>query len=275
MGYATKVTGGERIDLAKIVTDAASGLTREAAEARFAGPASELADLQDLLYAAQSDAVLIVLQGLDTSGKDGTIRNVFRYVNPAGCRVASFKVPTPLELAHDFLWRVHRQTPAKGDLVVFNRSHYEDVLVVRVHDLVPERIWRARYEQINAFEHLLVESKTIVAKFYLHISKQEQEKRLLEREHDVGKAWKLSAADWVERRSWDKYVAAYQEAITKCATPDAPWYIVPADHKWFRNLAIAEAIVDLLKPHKARWLKALEARGEAELKAIREARAGR
>jgi PPK2 family polyphosphate:nucleotide phosphotransferase len=274
MGHAIKVTGGKRVDLAKIDTKADGGLTKEEGEARFAELAAELAELQDLLYAAQSDAVLIVLQGLDTSGKDGTIRNVFREVNPVGCRVASFKVPTPLEMAHDFLWRVHAQAPGRGELVVFNRSHYEDVLVVRVHELVPKEVWHKRYAHINAFEQLLVESKTIVAKFYLHISNEEQEQRLVEREHDPQKAWKLSAADWVERRSWDKYIAAYQDAIGECATADAPWYVVPADRKWFRNLAIAEAIVELLRPHKSRWLKALEARGEAELKAIREARAG-
>jgi PPK2 family polyphosphate:nucleotide phosphotransferase len=219
--------------------------------------------------------VLIVLQGLDTSGKDGTIRNVFRDVDPVGCRVASFKVPTQIELAHDFLWRVHRETPGRGELVVFNRSHYEDVLVVRVHELVPEAVWRERYDHINAFERLLADSGTIVAKFYLHISKEEQESRLLDRERDVEKAWKLSAADWVERRSWDRYIAAYEDAIARCATAEAPWYVVPADRKWFRNLAVAESIVELLRPHKAAWLKALEARGEAELKAIREARASR
>jgi PPK2 family polyphosphate:nucleotide phosphotransferase len=275
MSHAIKVTGGKRIELAKIEPRADGGLRKDEGEARFAELAAELGELQDLLYAAQADALLIVLQGLDTSGKDGTIRNVFRDVNPVGCRVASFKVPTPLELAHDFLWRVHSQVPGRGELVVFNRSHYEDVLVVRVHELAQEEVWRKRYDQINAFEQLLVESGTIVAKFYLHISKEEQEERLLERERDVEKAWKLSAADWVERRSWEKYVAAYEDAINRCATPDAPWYVVPADRKWYRNLAVAEAIVDLLKPHKARWLKTLEARGEAELKAIREARARR
>ncbi|HEY7029984.1 MAG TPA: PPK2 family polyphosphate kinase [Thermomicrobiales bacterium] len=275
MGHAIKVTGGKHVELAKIDTKADGGLTREEGEARFAELAAELGELQDLLYAAQSEAVLIILQGLDTSGKDGTIRNVFREVNPVGCRVASFKVPTPTELGHDFLWRVHLQAPARGDLVVFNRSHYEDVVVVRVHELVTEEVWRRRFRQINAFEHLLVESKTIVAKFYLHIGKEEQEQRLVEREHDLEKAWKLSAADWVERRSWDKYIAAYEDAIGECATPGAPWYVVPADRKWFRNLAIAEAIVDLLRPHKKGWLEALEARGETELKAIREARTRR
>jgi PPK2 family polyphosphate:nucleotide phosphotransferase len=275
MGYAIKVTGGEPVDLAKIETKTDGGLTREDGEAQFAALAAELGELQELLYAAQTEAVLIVLQGLDTSGKDGTIRNVLRDVNPAGCRIASFKVPTPDELAHDFLWRAHKQTPSHGEFTVFNRSHYEDVLVVRIHELVPEDVWQKRYDHINAFERLLADSRVIIAKFYLHISKEEQEERLLEREHDVTKAWKLSAADWVERRSWDKYVPAYQDAINECAGIHAPWYVVPADRKWFRNLAVAEAIVETLRPHKPRWLKALEARGEAELKAIRAARTKR
>ena len=274
MGYAIKVTGGEPVDLAKIETKTDGGLAREDGEAQFAALAAELGELQELLYAAQTDAMLVVLQGLDTSGKDGTIRNVLRDVNPAGCRIASFKVPTPNELAHDFLWRVHTQVPSQGEFTVFNRSHYEDVLVARVHELVPEKVWRKRYAHINALERLLADSQVIVAKFYLHISREEQEERLLERERDVTKAWKLSAADWVERRSWDKYIAAYEDALSECVTPAAPWYVVPADRKWFRNLAVAEAIVELLRPNKPRWLEALEARGEAELKAIRVARAG-
>jgi PPK2 family polyphosphate:nucleotide phosphotransferase len=272
MGYATKVTGDKPVDLMKIETKTNGGLTREEGEAKFAAMAVELGELQELLYAAQTDAMLIILQGLDTSGKDGTVRNVLRDVNPTGCRVASFKVPTQNELAHDFLWRVHQQTPAHGDFTVFNRSHYEDVLVVRVHELVPEEVWRRRYDHINAFERFLVDSRVLIAKFYLHISREEQEERLLERENDVTKAWKLSAADWVERRSWDKYIAAYQDAINNCSTAGSPWYIVPADRKWFRNLAVAEAILETLRPHKQRWLKALEARGEAELKAIRATR---
>jgi PPK2 family polyphosphate:nucleotide phosphotransferase len=273
MAYAIKVEPGKRVDLSKIETKSDGGLTREDAETRFSALAAELGELQDLLYAAQTQAVLIVLQGLDTSGKDGTIRHVFRDVNPVGCRVASFKVPTEVERAHDFLWRVHRQTPGRGDFVVFNRSHYEDVLVVRVHELVPEAVWRRRYDHINAFERFLADSDIIIAKFYLHISKTEQEERLLEREREVEKAWKLSAADWIERRSWDKYIAAYEDALSRCSTAEAPWYVVPAGRKWFRNLAVAEAIVERLRPHKERWLKALAAKGEAELKAIREARA--
>jgi PPK2 family polyphosphate:nucleotide phosphotransferase len=275
MAHALKVKPGEKIKLSEISTRAPKSVERAKAEAKFEALAAELGELQELLYASSSQAVLVVLQGVDTSGKDGSIRSVFKDVNPQGCRVASFKVPTPLELAHDFLWRIHQQTPAKGMIGVFNRSHYEDVVVVRVHELAPESVWEKRYEHINCFEQNLVDSGVIVLKFYLHISKEEQEERLVAREHDVSKAWKLSAADWVERRSWDKYQEAYEDAITKCSTEDAPWRIVPADQKWWRNLVITEALVDALKPKKAEWLKELELRGEEELKAIRAARAQR
>lgn len=272
MEHAIKVEPGSTLSLGAIDTRAPERIKRDEAEARFAELAMELGELEDLLYAAQRHAVLIVLQGLDTSGKDGTIRKVFREVDPIGCRAVSFKVPTAEELAHDFLWRVHKQTPAKGEMVIFNRSHYEDVLVARVHELVPETVWRTRYDHINAFERLLAESGTIILKFYLHISKEEQEARLLERERDVEKAWKLSAADWIERRSWDAYRVAYEDALMRCSTSWAPWYVVPADQKWFRNLAVAETIVSRLGPLRDGWLNELEARGRAELQAIREAR---
>lgn len=275
MGYAIKVEPGTRVSLAKIDANADGGLTKEQGEAAFEALATELGELQELMYAAQSHAVLAVMQGLDTSGKDGAIRGVFKEVNPAGCRVAAFKVPTPVELGHDFLWRVHQQTPERGYFTVFNRSHYEDVLVVRVHELVPESVWSKRYDHINNFEALLADSATLIAKFYLHIDADEQEERLIARERDVEKAWKLSAGDWVERRSWKKYIAAYDDAISTCSTERAPWFVVPANRKWFRNLAIAEVLVEMLRPHKQTWLDELAARGEAELKAIKEARAGR
>jgi len=274
MGYAIPVnsTKRKRLNLAKIDAREHGGLTKEQGEAALAELAAELGELQELLYAAGTHALLVVLQGIDTSGKDGTIRNVFSHVNPAGMRVAPFKVPTELELAHDFLWRVHQQTPERGMIVVFNRSHYEDVLVARIHDLVPTSVWRGRYAQINAFEKLLTGNQTILLKFYLHISKTEQEERLLAREQDVEKAWKLSADDWVQRRAWDEYIAAYEDALTKCSTANAPWWIVPADRKWFRNLAVAEAIVAALRPYREGWLATLKTRGETELAAIRAAR---
>lgn len=273
MSGAIVVKPGKAIHLADIDPAADGGLSKQQGEEKFDELAAELGDLQELLYAAGRQSVLVVLQGLDASGKDGSIRSVFKSVNPSGCRVASFKVPTPLEEAHDFLWRIHKEAPEKGMMTVFNRSHYEEVLVVRVHELEPERVWRPRYEHINAFEKLLVDSGTIVLKFYLHISKKEQEERLVAREQDTTKAWKLSAADWVERRSWESYIEAYEDAIDKCSTKRALWRVVPADRKWHRNLAITETIVETLRPYKNDWLTSLKERGDAELAAIQKARA--
>lgn len=234
--------------------------------------AEELGELQELLYAAGTHALLVILQGIDTAGKDGAIRRVLRDVDPQGCRVVSFKVPTAEELAHDFLWRIHRQTPPRGMIGVFNRSHYEDVVVVRVKELVPEETWRPRYDHINAFERLLAESRTLIAKFYLLISKEEQEQRLLDREKEVEKAWKLNAGDWVERRSWDAYIAAYEDALTRCNTDAAPWHVIPADRKWFRDVAVAETLVNLLRPLRDDWLASLTAMGQAELKKVKATR---
>jgi PPK2 family polyphosphate:nucleotide phosphotransferase len=184
---------------------------------------------------------------MDTGGKDGVIRHVFDGVNPQGVRVASFKQPTPAELAHDYLWRVHQQTPAKGELVIFNRSHYEDVLVVRVHNLVPEALWRRRYEQINAFEKLLAEEGTTILKFYLHIDLDEQKERLQARLDDPAKRWKFAKGDLDERKRWPQYMAAYEEMLSKTSTAWAPWYIIPANRKWYRNLVISQIIVETLE----------------------------
>jgi PPK2 family polyphosphate:nucleotide phosphotransferase len=226
---------------------------------------NELSDLQDLLAAAQHHSMLIVLQGMDTSGKDGTIRHVFSYVNPQGCYVHSFKQPTPEDLAHDFLWRVHKVTPGKGTIGIFNRSHYEDVLIARVHNLVPEEVWSKRYKEINHFEHLLASSGTIILKFFLHISYDEQNQRLLAREEDKDKAWKISASDFSERKYWDAYQQAYEDALSKCSTADAPWYIIPSNHKWFRNLAVAHILVHTMRQYKNEWTTDLEALGKQEL----------
>ena len=230
---------------------------------------NELCDLQEILAAAQKQSLLIILQGMDTSGKDGTIRHVFSGINPQGCEVHAFKQPTPEELAHDFLWRIHKVTPAKGMMGIFNRSHYEDVLVARVHNLVPEAVWSRRYKEINAFEKLLANSGTIVLKFFLHISYDEQERRLLAREQDKDKAWKLSASDWAERKYWNDYQDAYEDALSKCSTDEAPWYIVPANHKWYRNLAIAHTLVHTMDQYKDDWKQQLEMRGKEELEQLR------
>jgi PPK2 family polyphosphate:nucleotide phosphotransferase len=258
MPHAFRIHPGEKVRLKDYDPRHTGGLDKPSAQERFAELAEELDGLQEDLYAAGRNSVLVVLQGMDTSGKDGAIRNVLHQLNPQGCRVESFKTPTSHELAHDFLWRVHRVTPELGMLGVFNRSHYEDVLIARVHELVPREVWSARYDQINAFESILAASGTIVVKFFLHISRDEQEKRLRAREEDVGKAWKLSAGDWREREHWDAYQEAYEEALSRCSTDVAPWYVVPADRKWHRNLAITEALVQTLRPWRGRWREALE-----------------
>jgi PPK2 family polyphosphate:nucleotide phosphotransferase len=192
---------------------------------------------------------------MDAGGKDGTIRHVMSGLNPQGCHVTSFKVPTEEELAHDYLWRVHRAVPAKGEIGIFNRSHYGDVLVVRVHNLVPRRVWSERYEQINGFEKILADNDVTIVKFFLHISKEEQKKRLQERLDDPAKHWKVSEADFEERRFWPDYIKAYEDALSKCSTPWAPWYVIPADHKWFRNLAVADILVSTLEDMDMRFPK--------------------
>lgn len=210
----------------------------------------KLRELQELLYAERKYSVLICLQAPDTGGKDGTINHVLGAMNPQGCRVASFKQPTPEELAHDFLWRAHKAAPARGEVVIFNRSHYEDVLVVRVHNLVPKKTWSRRYDLIKAFEKDLLANDTHVLKFYLHISKEEQLKRFKDRLDDPTKHWKISEADYKERGFWDEYAKAYEEALSRCSTEDAPWFVIPANHKWFRNLAIARIVVEHLETLK-------------------------
>ncbi|HEU5103148.1 MAG TPA: polyphosphate kinase 2 family protein [Roseiflexaceae bacterium] len=275
MPYAFKVAPGKSVRLADYDADADSGMNKEAAQEKLAKLTAELGRMQEELYAAGEHSLLMILQGMDTSGKDGTIRGVLVDVNPLGCRVESFKVPTEEELAHDFLWRAHRVTPRKGMIGVFNRSHYEDVLVVRVHSLVPDKVWKARYDQINDFERMLATNNTIVVKFFLHITKQEQEQRLLEREQDVSKAWKLSAGDWRERERWDDYIEAYQDVLSRCSSEVAPWHIVPANRKWYRNLAVCEALVDTLASYQKGWRKSLDAMAQARLAELAEMRAGK
>jgi PPK2 family polyphosphate:nucleotide phosphotransferase len=213
----------------------------------------ELEALQEMLYAQHKHKVLIVLQGMDTSGKDGTIRHVFEGVNPQGVKVAGFKAPTPIELDHDYLWRVHARTPARGEIVIFNRSHYEDVLVVRVHNLVPEDVWSKRYEQIKVFEQMLAEEGTTILKFFLHISPDEQKERLLARLQDSSKHWKYNPGDLKERQLWGDYTKAYEDVLSKTSTEHAPWYVIPADKKWYRNWVIASTLVETLKGLKMEY----------------------
>jgi len=275
MKLASRIKPGEKVNLKDYDPDFTADITQDKAAPFFNELSLELGDLQEMLYAAGLNSVLIVLQGMDTSGKDGTIKRVMAQVNPQGCRVESFKVPTEEELAHDFLWRVHKVVPRRGMLTIFNRSHYEDIIVVRVHELVPKEAWKLRYNHINDLEQLLVENGTIVLKFFLHISKDEQKKRLEARELEVEKAWKLSAGDWREREYWDEYQEAYEDALSKCSTDQAPWYIVPANKKWFRNLAVADVIVRELKSYRDRWQQTLAEMAEkksTELAAFRTTR---
>ncbi|MFI5387661.1 MAG: PPK2 family polyphosphate kinase [Fimbriimonadales bacterium] len=272
MPHAWLVDSGSKVKLNDFDPDHHDGLDKEEGLAKLAKLATEIEELQELMYAAKQTALLCVFQGRDTAGKDGAINRVLSYTNVQGCRVNYFKVPTEEELSHDFLWRVHKLTPGVGGITLFNRSHYEDVIVVRVHNLIPDHVWKGRYDEINRFEELLIRSNTVVVKFYLHIGKDEQKERLLAREQDPEKAWKLSVGDWKERELWDSYTEAYEDALTKCSTHMAPWRIVPANHKWFRDLAVAEAIRDALKPFHGGWmehLKQVGAKAKAELEAYR------
>ena len=213
----------------------------------------KLDKLQYLLYADHKHALLMVFQGLDAAGKDGTIRHVMSGVNPQGCSVTSFKAPSPEEAAHDYLWRVHHAVPAFGDIGIFNRSHYEDVLIVRVHNLVPKEVWSERYEQINQFEEYLADNNVKILKFFLHISKEEQKKRFMERMDDPDKRWKISEADFNERKFWDDYTKAYEDALERCSTKVAPWFVIPANKKWFRDLAVSHIIVETLEEMKLKF----------------------
>jgi PPK2 family polyphosphate:nucleotide phosphotransferase len=254
---------GQRIRLAEISTDPPKGITKEKAAGRLAALGEEMFELQDAMFGSRAASVLVVLQGRDGAGKDGAIKNVVGFLNPRGVNVVSFGVPTEEERQHDFLWRVHRHAPRKGEFAIFNRSHYEDVLVVRVHDLAPKNLWKERYGHIADFEELLAEHDTIVLKYFLHITKKEQEERLLEREAKADTAWKLNPTDWKEREFWDEYTEAYEDAISKTAAPHAPWTVVPANAKWYRNLVIAESICDALRVHRKDWKRKLDEMGKA------------
>ena len=258
-----------RVRLDAISAEPPAGMTREKAEKRFEGLGEELFRLQDAMWGAKLHAVLVVLQGRDAAGKDGAIKHVAGSLNPRGVSVISFGVPTAEELQHDFLWRVHRHAPRLGEFAIFNRSHYEDVLVVRVHELVPGKLWQARYRHIVDFERLLAGHNTIVLKYFLHITREEQKERLLERESEPRTAWKVNPNDWQERRYWRAYSEAYEEAIARTASREAPWIIVPANAKWYRNLVIAESIVEALRPHAGAWQARLETIGRQAKAALR------
>ena len=242
-----RVKRSDTVDLTKIPTNAPKGISKSEARERVAQLTTELEELQYLLYADHHHKVLAVIQATDTGGKDGTIRNVFGACNPQGVRVTSFKAPSEDELAHDYLWRVHPEVPGTGELVVFNRSHYEDVLIVRVHDLVPPSRWKKRYQHIVDFERLLTDEGTTIVKFYLHISKGEQKERLQARLDDPTKNWKFAEGDLAERKRWDDYQAAFTDMLNSTSTSEAPWYVIPADNKWYRDLVVAEIMVQTLR----------------------------
>ena len=250
------VPTGKKVEIADYDPDYTAGLKdKDSANGILEDNIKKLRELQQLLYAENKNAFLIVLQGMDTAGKDGTISHVMSGINPQGCQVTSFKAPSEEELDHDFLWRIHKNIPSKGNIGIFNRSQYEDVLVVRVKDLVPKSIWKARYDQINKFEEILSENRVKILKFFLHISKEEQKKRLEERLSNPAKNWKLSLSDIQERKLWDKYMKAYEEVLSRCSTEYAPWFVIPANHKWFRNLAVSQIIVEELKSWEMKFPK--------------------
>jgi len=242
------VRPGENLSLAKIdPSQSGPHASAEAALPEVQKNVARMDELQALLYADGGQSLLVVLQALDAAGKDGVVRHLFSGMNPQGTRVFGFKQPSAEEAAHDFLWRAHQRTPAKGEVVVFNRSHYEDVLVVRVHNLVPKAVWSQRYAVINDFEKMLVQNGTRILKFFLHISPEEQLARFRQRLDDPARNWKISESDYSERELWSDYVTAYEEALSRTSTKDAPWYVIPANHKWFRNLAISQIIVDTME----------------------------
>lgn len=243
-----RIAPGSSVDLSSMATKQSGAFSSKSEAAReLAHHRDRIIALQERLWAEHQQSLLVVLQATDTGGKDGTIRHVFGGVNPQGVIVTSFKQPTPDELDHDYLWRIHKHTPAKGEIAVFNRSQYEDVLVVRVHDLVPKSVWEKRYRQINDFEERLVETGTTIVKLYLHISKQEQQERLQARLDDPEKRWKFNPGDLDDRAQWDDFQRAYADMLERCSTDFAPWYVIPGDRKWYRNVVVAAIVADALE----------------------------
>ena len=270
--HALVFDGRQKISLDRVDPGDTAGLDKERAAVAAEELGHEFAELVNLLTYARQHALLVVVQGRDASGKDGVIRRVLHHANVLNARVHAFKAPTDEEAVHDFLWRVHRVAPARGELMLFDRSHYEDVIAARVHRLVPPAVWQARYKQINQFERQLASQPTIVVKFLLHISRAEQYERLIEREKDPLTAWKLAVNDWRELPLWDETTVAYQDAVDHCSSVELPFYVVPADRKWFRNLAVLERLVLALRPYRAGWLSTLKEMRRVALKEIRQIR---
>jgi PPK2 family polyphosphate:nucleotide phosphotransferase len=255
---ALRVRPGSRVKLAKVDPSKTFGHSKETAGGELTAGLDRLTDLQDRIWAEGRHKVLVVLQGIDAAGKDGTLRHVMTAFNPQGCPVTAFKVPSEEERAHDYLWRVHRRVPGKGEIGVFNRSHYEDVLVVRVHGLVPKKVWSRRYDQINDFERILADDGMTIVKFFLYIDAEEQRQRFQARLDDPSKNWKFRLGDLEERKRWGDYIGAYEDMLERCSTEHAPWYVIPANHKWFRNFAVAEILGETLADLKPRYPKPAE-----------------
>ncbi len=253
--YKVSPKPGSAVNLKQYDPDYHESYSEQDAEAEVIKHKARIETLQEKLYAEGKQSLLVVFQAMDTGGKDGVIKKVFEGVNPQGVRVISFKAPTPEELAHDFLWRVHQYTPPRGYIGVFNRSHYEDVLVVRVNNIVPKSVWKTRYETINQFEQLLASNYTRILKFYLHISKDEQKERLLARLADPKKQWKFAMGDLPVRKQWDDYMEAYEALLERCNTDYAPWHIIPANHKWYRDLVVARTIAAALEDMNPKFPK--------------------
>jgi PPK2 family polyphosphate:nucleotide phosphotransferase len=253
LGDRLRIRPGTKVDLDAFDAGQTFGHDKAQASATEAALEERLTSLQERLWAEAKHPVLIVLQGIDAAGKDGTIRKVMDAFNPMGCEVTSFKVPTPNELRHDYLWRVHPHLPEKGTISIFNRSHYEEVLVVRVHELVPEAVWRPRYRQINDWERMLTEEGTTIVKFFLCIDRDEQRQRLEERRDDPTKSWKFSAGDLAERKLWDRYIEAFEECLERTSTRWAPWYLIPSNRNWFRNLAVSRIVAEALEQLDPRY----------------------
>jgi PPK2 family polyphosphate:nucleotide phosphotransferase len=248
-----RVRPDDRVELSKLDPRETHGWEKDDGVEETERQLGRLGELQDRFWAGAQKSLLVVLQGIDASGKDGAIRHVMTAFNPQGCYVASFKVPTPEEMAHDFLWRIHKKVPGKGEIGIFNRSHYEDVLVVRVHKFVPESVWSGRYELIRDFEEMLTETGTKIVKFFLYIDRDEQRERLQERYDDPKKRWKFSLGDLEERKLWDDYIAAYEDALSKTSTADSPWYAIPSNRNWFRDLAISSILAETMDDLKSEY----------------------
>lgn len=268
------VTGEKRVSLADIDTGATGSLTEQEADRQLVGLVEELRELHDLMMAAETHSLLIVLQGMDAAGKDVTIETVHGAFNPQAARVKAFKAPAGEEAKHHFLWRADMATPMIGEVVTFDRSYYEQAMPEDLGgDVSGERLKR-RFQHITAFERLLADEGTIVVKIFLHVGNETQAERLEERQRDLGQAWKLSASDWIDRQDWDRYMDAYEQVINSCATPECPWYVVPADHRWSHNVAVAQLLLDRLRPHREEWERLRREVGQANQSEAAEARAG-